>query len=676
MPVPKTARAEVRPRRQRTQYSCMACSMAMCLTANGIDADEDTVNEVMGAQPMRGAAWEQALACAQHYGMRATLTVPATLSQVKALTDRGVPVMIAWNPEGREWSHASVVVDVVPCETHGFMVHVADPNIPDPEQTVRVVTKDDFYKKWYEKFPNYLVRRPAMAVEREITQDGRQVMASTRTASVRTAEEYDCLKDYRAGTLSREEYYRCIAQMRAAERREREVAEKNREATGRARYHYVMYAERNGLSDVLAWLNELAVRHSGETMQYIPRGLGLNIPEDIRSKFYRKVFVGKMTNAEVEQLAQFRERHPGLRSNDHFMAQTDAYVLEMAKAEADRRAEEETSAAAREDVATEMARPYSVDPKYRRNWHHYTWADGDYPYEWRWNYIDDDGVYVHVSATVETNYQTKKVEIKGGRAEVVVYKFAPEEVRGLRRDTDESMIRGKAELVTRGVIRTRDPEEVIPRTMPFILKIKGERGFDDDDLESQAQALRERQRQEAEAAARAKAQAEEEARLQRQRKTVVDSALSEKFAILDQLIAGGFPQARDIAREVKSVYEAGGKPTEDQLKALRNMMYRSRMRSEADQFRVASSDLESAWWGDDVTAHTAKVKDTVKIKKEDLPKQRHGPEFVQNVMRRPGGGTHHTRTKDVEEGRSRKDKHRKDWADREADELTAAWGNT
>lgn len=181
----KTARAEVRPRRQRTQYSCMACSMAMCLTANGLDADEDTVNEVMGAQPMRGASWEQALACAQHYGMRATLTTPATLGQVKDWTDRGIPVMIAWNPEGREWSHASVIIDVVPCETHGYMVHVADPNIPDPEQTIRVVTKDEFYKKWYEKWPNYLVRRPALAIEREITTDGRQI----RTASTQNALE-------------------------------------------------------------------------------------------------------------------------------------------------------------------------------------------------------------------------------------------------------------------------------------------------------------------------------------------------------------------------------------------------------------------------------------------------------------------------------------------------------
>jgi len=181
----RQAKAEVDPVRQRSQYSCMACSMMMCLRANGVCCDEDEVNKVMGARPMRGAAWEHALACGQHYGMRCTLTSPATVTQLKQWTDRGVPVMIAWNPEGREWSHASVVFDV----DEDRNVYVADPNIPNPERTVRVMPEDEFYGKWYEKWPDYLVRRPAMAVEREITQDGRQVMASSRPAR-EAAEEY------------------------------------------------------------------------------------------------------------------------------------------------------------------------------------------------------------------------------------------------------------------------------------------------------------------------------------------------------------------------------------------------------------------------------------------------------------------------------------------------------
>lgn len=169
--MPRKAKADVRPVRQRTQYTCMSTSMMMCLRALGHDVAEDEVNKVIGARPMQGASWEQALACAQHYGMRATLTMPSTVAQLKEWTDRGVPVMIAWNPEGRPWSHASVVFDV---DDQGN-VHVADPNIPDPDETVRVVPKSEFYKKWSEKWPDYLVRRPACAIEREITPDGKQI---------------------------------------------------------------------------------------------------------------------------------------------------------------------------------------------------------------------------------------------------------------------------------------------------------------------------------------------------------------------------------------------------------------------------------------------------------------------------------------------------------------------
>jgi hypothetical protein len=153
----------------------MTTSMAMCLEALGIPKAEceiNVVNKVMGAIPMKGASWEQALACAQHYGIRATLTMPSTVRQLKEWTDAGKPVMIAWNPEGRDWSHASVVFDV----DDDLNVYVADPNIPDPDETVRVLTKGEFYQKWYEKWPNYLVRRPALMLDFEITPEGTQAM--------------------------------------------------------------------------------------------------------------------------------------------------------------------------------------------------------------------------------------------------------------------------------------------------------------------------------------------------------------------------------------------------------------------------------------------------------------------------------------------------------------------
>lgn len=157
------ARADVRPMRQRSQFTCMAASASMALGALGIDVDEDTVNRVMGAKPLHGASWEDALATAQYFGCRATLHAPCTIEQLKAWTDEGLPVLIGWNPEGRPWSHASLVFDV-----DDMNVHVADPNCPNPDHTVRVVPIQEFLEKWKEDRGDYLVRRPAMKFQREI----------------------------------------------------------------------------------------------------------------------------------------------------------------------------------------------------------------------------------------------------------------------------------------------------------------------------------------------------------------------------------------------------------------------------------------------------------------------------------------------------------------------------
>jgi len=176
----REAAANVNPVRQRTQYTCMATSLMMCLRAHDIDVDEELVNDVMGARAMQGASWEQMFAAAQHFGQRVTFICPATVRQLKEYTDRGIPLVIAWNPEGRPWGHASVVFDV----DDDLNVHVADPNIPDPDETVRIVPKAEFYGKWYEKYNEYLVRRPACAIEPEITLDGRQRVASQKRAKV------------------------------------------------------------------------------------------------------------------------------------------------------------------------------------------------------------------------------------------------------------------------------------------------------------------------------------------------------------------------------------------------------------------------------------------------------------------------------------------------------------
>lgn len=162
--------------RQQSQFSCMEASISAALQALEKPYTEEDVHRILGAEPLRGASWEQALSCCQYFGMRGTLVVPSTIAQLKSWTDAGIPVVIAWTPRDRPWAHASVVYNVD--DTH---VHVMDPNLPDPNQTSIVLTHEEFYSKWSEKFSdNLIVRRPAMAIEREVTVDGRQVMAGKK----------------------------------------------------------------------------------------------------------------------------------------------------------------------------------------------------------------------------------------------------------------------------------------------------------------------------------------------------------------------------------------------------------------------------------------------------------------------------------------------------------------
>ena len=215
----KRARASVIPRRQTNQYNCMSTSLMMCLQANGVPAEECTiekVNAVMGAMPMVGASWEQSFAAAQHFGMRVHLICPATLNQVKEFTDRGIPVMIAWNPEGRPWGHASVIFDV----DADLTCSIADPNIPDPEQLVRIVPKDEMYHKWFEKSPQeYLIRRPAMAVEREISPEGRQMVASG--SKPLTISQSETAWAY---TSAIQDLYRALTQIKGIDNTARQMA--------------------------------------------------------------------------------------------------------------------------------------------------------------------------------------------------------------------------------------------------------------------------------------------------------------------------------------------------------------------------------------------------------------------------------------------------------------------
>lgn len=169
----KEGKANVSPMRQTTQYNCMAVSMVMALRSLNIDSGHatiDKVNQLMNVKPLQGATWEDAIACASHFGIRTALVTPCTLEQIKTWTDQGFPVLIGWNPENRPWSHASVIFDV---SDNMDVIYIADPNIPDPDETVRIISKHDFYSKWFEKSPvGFIIRRPALVLMPEINSDG------------------------------------------------------------------------------------------------------------------------------------------------------------------------------------------------------------------------------------------------------------------------------------------------------------------------------------------------------------------------------------------------------------------------------------------------------------------------------------------------------------------------
>lgn len=175
---PSISKPKIKPIRQRTQFSCVAASATMCLECFGYTINESQTDRFfIKAKPFFGASWDEIMACMQYFGLRTTLVVPSTVLQLKSWIEQGSPVIISWNPEGKEWSHSSVVFDVVEGKDGRLKVFVADPNIANPSQTVRVLDEDDFYSKWFSKGSNGVVmRRPAMRVEREIDLGGKQTM--------------------------------------------------------------------------------------------------------------------------------------------------------------------------------------------------------------------------------------------------------------------------------------------------------------------------------------------------------------------------------------------------------------------------------------------------------------------------------------------------------------------
>ncbi len=173
-------KVKIRPIRQQTQFTCVSASISMALNALGFNLTESDIDQIVKAKPMDGADWINIISCLQHFGCRSSLVVPSTINQLKQWTDQGKPVLICWNPENKPWSHASVVFDVQDDGKGNVKVFVADPNMPNPNETVRIVDANTFYSKWIEKDVLPIIRRSALFVDREIDSHGRQTMNGFR----------------------------------------------------------------------------------------------------------------------------------------------------------------------------------------------------------------------------------------------------------------------------------------------------------------------------------------------------------------------------------------------------------------------------------------------------------------------------------------------------------------
>lgn len=113
-----------------------------------------------------------------------------------------------------------------------------------------------------------------------------------------------------------------------------------------------------------------------------------------------------------------------------------------------------------------------------------------------------------------------------------------------------------------------------------------------------AQAEKDRLKEEAKRQKEEAKRLKEEARQKAQApKNVVDSASQEKISILTELESKSpKPEVKALATLIQGLYESGNKPDDEQLKRIRNYLYMTGMRAQADHFRVASASRVAAKW--------------------------------------------------------------------------------
>jgi len=160
---------------------------------------------------------------------------------------------------------------------------------------------------------------------------------------------------------------------------------------------------------------------------------------------------------------------------------------------------------------------------------------------------------------------------------------------------------------------------------------------------------------------------EEEAPRAPASRSVVQAENREKIEALENALRrmGSNPEGQAHVRALIAIYEAGRNPTDDELKKLRNLLYRVGMRPQADMFRMASLSLE-----DYRMALTAKAPQKVGPGKKDPNKMTvqgpaHRNPVVQGLIERgTGGAGKHKNPQDFARGHARAPKHKgKSWGE-------------
>jgi hypothetical protein len=526
--------------------------MSMALNACGLQTTEDEVNRVMGARPMKGAAWEDALACAQHYGCRATLTMPSTIDQLRAWTDQGAACLIAWNPEGRDWSHASTVYDVtdglpdpVPedCQVQGSgpgtYVWVADPNIPHPHKTTRIVHEDLFYSKWYEKWPNYLVRRPACVIECEITPAGRQVVASARVPM-------------------------------AARLATRFLERQARQRTFELHVDYPW-----------AWTKSRKYP-GGKLKSRHPKGIYLITFDE------KWGFVPNKEQADLWRKIDHTQNPP--RHDERAWLQYRIDLAEYARLKGHEK---------------EAERIEESLKKVKRGWGE-SWVLSNVKRWIRGKDLQDELVRLRAEAARKSTLTAADLETfqRAFQDQTYYHQGIPEKDYG--KEMVEKWLWAKwIAWDSKRMTNRNDPyRERTQDYGPAYLWVLTEAGKEALRMTPADLADWEHPRgnpkpvvdPEIESKLREPEPAPRRTRAPSKPKTVVDSAVAEKIDILNQLAAkvSGWPEGLAHVQAMIDTYEAGNNPSPDDLKKLRNYLYRNRMRGEADHFRQATGQTTVA----------------------------------------------------------------------------------